>query len=254
MEKNFPVTNRVLAVWGNPSCGKTVVSVKLAQHLAQKKKNVILVLTDMTAPPLPIIISPTLLECEKSLGGILSAAQITENLIYENSVTIKKRDHIVILGMLKGENTFSYPSYTKEQAMEFIKQLKCLDCHVVIDCTSNIATDTLSAIAIQSADKVLRLISCDLKAISYYSSQLPLILDQRFQAEKQIKVASNVKSLQAEEHVAAVFKGVSFSLPYTSEIERQYLDGDLFKDMTTREGRKYNKVIKSIVQEVFGIE
>ena len=42
----------VLAVWGSPSSGKTTVSVKLADYLARKKKNVLLIFTDMTAPPL----------------------------------------------------------------------------------------------------------------------------------------------------------------------------------------------------------
>lgn len=34
----------VLAVWGSPSSGKTTVSVKLADYLARKKKNVLLIL------------------------------------------------------------------------------------------------------------------------------------------------------------------------------------------------------------------
>ena len=42
----------VLAVWGSPSSGKTTVSVKLADYLARKKKNVLLIFADMTAPAL----------------------------------------------------------------------------------------------------------------------------------------------------------------------------------------------------------
>ena len=45
----------VLAVWGSPSSGKTTVSVKLADYLARKKKNVLLIFADMTTPPLPCI-------------------------------------------------------------------------------------------------------------------------------------------------------------------------------------------------------
>lgn len=45
----------VLAVWGSPSSGKTVVSVKLADYLARKRKNVLLIFADMTAPPLPYL-------------------------------------------------------------------------------------------------------------------------------------------------------------------------------------------------------
>ena len=40
----------ILAVWGSPGSGKTVTAVKLAKHLADRKKNVVLLLCDMTAP------------------------------------------------------------------------------------------------------------------------------------------------------------------------------------------------------------
>ena len=59
----------VLAVWGSPSSGKTTVSVKLADYLARKKKNVLLIFADMTAPPLPCICAAGDLEGEKSLGS-----------------------------------------------------------------------------------------------------------------------------------------------------------------------------------------
>ena len=53
----------VLAVWGSPGSGKTTTAVKLAKYLADRKKNVILVLCDMTAPMLPCICLPSDLDC-----------------------------------------------------------------------------------------------------------------------------------------------------------------------------------------------
>ena len=38
-EEEMPEEGGVLAVWGSPSSGKTVVSVKLAEHLAKKKSH-----------------------------------------------------------------------------------------------------------------------------------------------------------------------------------------------------------------------
>ena len=46
---------QMLAVWGSPGAGKTVTAVKLAAELAKRKKNVVLVFTDLTAPPLPAV-------------------------------------------------------------------------------------------------------------------------------------------------------------------------------------------------------
>lgn len=46
--------NQVLAVWGSPGSGKSTVAVKLAKYLAGKKRNVILLTCDMTAPMPPV--------------------------------------------------------------------------------------------------------------------------------------------------------------------------------------------------------
>ena len=46
---------QMLAVWGSPGGGKTVTAVKLALELSKRKKNVVLVFTDVTAPTLPAV-------------------------------------------------------------------------------------------------------------------------------------------------------------------------------------------------------
>lgn len=84
----------MLAVWGSPGSGKTVTAVKIAKMLSAKKKNAILLLCDMTAPMLPCICSPDELECERSLGNILAAARIGENLIKHNLVTLKRSNYL----------------------------------------------------------------------------------------------------------------------------------------------------------------
>ena len=75
--------------------------------------------------------------------------------------------------------------------------------YVIIDCGSYIANDILSAIALMESDAVLRLVNCDLKSISYLSSQLPLLRDNKWDADKQYKIASNIKPNEASEHVEA---------------------------------------------------
>lgn len=113
-EEEMPEEGGVLAVWGSPSSGKTVVSVKLAEHLAKKKRNVILILADMVTPPLPYLCAPSDIEQERSLGSILAASHVTENLIKKNCMFYRKNDYLSMVGMLKGENVFTYPPYEKE--------------------------------------------------------------------------------------------------------------------------------------------
>ena len=77
----------VVAVWGSPGSGKTTMAVKIAKYLADKKRNVVLLLCDMTAPMLPCICPASELECERSLGSVLAAAHVTENLVKNNLIT-----------------------------------------------------------------------------------------------------------------------------------------------------------------------
>ena len=145
----------VLAVWGSPGSGKTTVAVRLAKYLADKRRNVILLLCDMTAPMLPCICPAADLECERSLGSVLAAAHVSENLVKNNLVTHKRLGYLTILGMLKGENEYTYPPYNEVQARELIDCLREIAPYVVIDCGSYIANDILSAVALMEADSVL---------------------------------------------------------------------------------------------------
>ena len=128
----------VLAVWGSPGSGKTTVAVRLAKYLADKRRNVILLLCDMTAPMLPCICPAADLECERSLGSVLAAAHVSENLVKNNLVTHKRLGYLTMLGMLKGENEYTYPPYNEVQARE------------LIDCLREIAPYVSSALTVMS--------------------------------------------------------------------------------------------------------
>ena len=241
----------VLAVWGSPGSGKTTVATKIAKHLADKKKNVALLLCDMTAPMLPCICSTSAIECERSLGSILAAAHVSETLVKHNCVTHKRLSYLTMLGMLQGENEYTYPPYSETQARELIDCLREIAPYVVVDCGSYIANDILSAIALMESDAVLRLANCDLKSVSYLSSQLPLLRDNKWDADKQYKTASNLKPDQAAEHIGKVLGSVAFQLPHSAELEAQYLAGDLLEDMNMKDSRTFRKEIEKICTEVF---
>lgn len=127
---------QVLAVWGSPSSGKTTVSVKLAKYLADMRKDVLLLICDSTTPMLPCICPPSNLESERSLGSILAATHVTDTLIRQNCVLHKKFRHLSLIGMLKGENEYSYPDYSEQQAAELIEHLRNIAPYVIIDCGS----------------------------------------------------------------------------------------------------------------------
>lgn len=242
----------VLAVWGSPGSGKTVVAVKLAKYLAEKKRNVVLLLADMTAPMLPCICPSGELESEHSLGSILAATHVTQTLVKNNCITHRRLGHLLLIGMKKGENEYTYPPYTETQAGELIDCLREIAPYVIIDCSSMIANDILSALSLMESDAVLRLANADLKSISYLSSQLPLLRDNKWDADKQYKVASNVKPQQAGEQISQALGSVAFTLPHSAELESQYLAGNLFSDLSLKDSRPFRKELERISKEVFG--
>ena len=251
-EEFMPARGGVLAVWGSPGAGKTVTALKIAKHLAEKKKRTALLLCDMTAPMLPCICPPSDLENERSLGSILAATTVTESLVKLNCVIHKKFEYLTIIGMLKGENEYTYPPYSAKQAKELLESLQKITPYVVIDCGSYIANDILSAVSLMETDAVLRLVNCNLKSVNYLSSQLPLLKDNKWDADKQYKVAANVKRQEASEHVGQALGSVSFKFPHSSELENQYLAGDLFKDLSMNDSKVFRKEIEKICLEVFG--
>ena len=224
----------ILAVWGSPGCGKTVTAVKIAKHLAAQKKNTVLLLCDMTAPMMPCICPPSELEVDKSLGSIFAAQHISVNLIKHNLTTLKRLPHLTMLGLRKKENEYTYAPCTK-----------------VIDCSSYIANDILSAVALMEADSVLQLASCDLKSVGYLSSQLPLLGELKWDKDKQYRVASNIKPFQAADRIGQVLGSVVFRLPYSQELEEQYLAGELLADLSMKDSRAFRKEIDRICEEVF---
>ena len=88
---------QMLAVWGSPGAGKTVTAVKLAAELAKRKKNVVLVFTDLTAPPLPAVAAEGKLP-EASVGELLSAPGMTQEQVLKTCVPCEKHPYISFLG------------------------------------------------------------------------------------------------------------------------------------------------------------
>ena len=125
---------QMLAVWGSPGAGKTVTAVKLAAELAKRKNNVVLVFTDLTAPPLPAVAAEGKLP-EVSVGELLSAPGMTQEQVLKTCVPCEKHPYISFLGYKAGENVFTYAEYSKEKAVDMLVLLRHIADYVIVDCT-----------------------------------------------------------------------------------------------------------------------
>jgi MinD-like ATPase involved in chromosome partitioning or flagellar assembly len=250
-QKNiFPVTNKVLAVWGSPNSGKTVTALKLANELSKQKKNVVIVLCDLISPALPTLLKTKTQNI--SLGAVLSAPALSQELVLQNCIAHEKNPYISLLGYKAGENAYSYADYTKERAVDMLVLLRHIADYVIVDCSSNITDNILSTAALEVADEVLRLCSCDLKSLSYFISHLQLIADPKFKPDKHIKVLSNLKAFEDSGEYSNYYGGAKYQLPYVREIENQSAHMRLFDSLTGKVEKEYESVIAAIVKEVFG--
>ena len=241
---------QILAVWGSPSSGKTLASAKLASMLSKRKKDVVLLFCDPFIPVMPVIL-PCLETAGKSLGSVLSAVEVTQEKIYSNCLTLKKNSYLTLLGYQKGESVFTYPSYTKSNAVDLLIQLRHIADYVIVDCTSHISVDVLSTTALETSDAVLRLGSCDLKGVSYFSSQLPYLSERRFNPDRHIKILSNFKNNQPKNEIKECYGGTEYELPYVPEMEEQYHADEILEGLKSKDGRAYEDILKAITKGVF---
>lgn len=244
--------NQILAVWGSPSSGKTVTTIKLAMELAQKKKNVVIVMSDALSPSISTIL-PYNKATDKSLGNLLSQPSISQESILQNCITITKNPYISLIGYRKGDNIYTYPSYSKERAVDLLVLLRHVADYVIVDCSSMLAVDAFSAISLEVADAVLRLGACDLKSLAYFCSYLPLLEDKKYNPSRHKKVLSNVKPHQDGGEYYNAYGGTEFTLPYVESIEKQYLSATLLEELPGKDSKKYQSELKGIIKGVFDL-
>lgn len=232
---------KVISVWGSPGSGKTTFSVKFANEIA-KEKSVIVVFSDTLCPVIPTILDNA--DNKKSLGKILSSAQVTKDVILKNCIPVNK--NLGVIGYAEYENIFTYPQFTREKVVDLIDCLKDLADYIIIDLSSNFTTDLLSTTGLEISDKVIRMTSSRLKDICYFNSHLPLLSDIKFKTNKHIKVISNFKSYDAIDELKEVYK-IQATFDYSEEIREQGLCNELFSSLSSKEENKLKSNLSQII-------
>lgn len=233
---------KTIAIWGSPHSGKTVFSIKLAKKLAEEKKDVILVFSDLICPSLNTVLPNEKIK-EKSLGNVLSAPILSEEIILKNLVNGRNK-FINILGYKQRENISTYAQYNTERVLELFKMLENMSYYIIVDCTSYFFTDLLTSTTLEYANTIFRLVEPSLKAISYFDSNLQLLMLQKFKINEHINVLSNFKEDESVSEVKEIYR-IKYELPYLEEIREQTLSGDLFQELSKKKSI-YNRTISEL--------
>lgn len=121
---------------------------------------------------------------------------------------------------------------------------------VIVDCTSYLSADLLSVIALELADHVVRIHSCDLKSLMFFASYMPLLTDHRFRRSSVVSVLSKVKPEQDSSEYTQIFDGIDITLPYLLQIEQQVAAAQLLEDCSGKEAVAYLQGIHSLIDHL----
>lgn len=241
--------SKIIAVMGSQGSGKTTAALKLAFTLSAVKKNVIVVFCDPFTPVIPAVL-PAHIPHDTSLGSLLTAPVLAQTTILNACVPTEKSDYISLLGYCAGESLMHYPQITREKAVEFFVLLRYLADYIIVDCTSTFEADPASIVAIELADRVLKLGTANLKGVSYYLTHNPMLSDSRFRKDTHSTVIGNLKTGQDWEATAQQLGGADFVLPYAPELEQQFDELALLVPLTQPESAGYTAAI----QQILGIQ
>lgn len=244
---------KILTIIGSPGSGKTTTAVKLARTLAARRKNVIVVLCDPFTPSIPALL-PAGIAHNISLGYLLTAPSVTQTDILNACVPMPSSEYISLLGYRVSESLMNYPKVTRDKALELFISLRYLADYIIIDSSTIFEADPASFVAIEIADKVLKMGTANLKGISWFQTHTPMLADSRYRKERHLMAIGNLKVGQDWEAVTGQYGGIDYILPYIAELEQQDNEMSLFEPMFAPESSLYQAEINHILLDVFDFQ
>lgn len=235
---------KIIAVWGNPGCGKSVFCCNLAKVLTANKQKAIIINADSTTPMLPIWQPERMLETDASIGNVLSSLEINTAIVAEHVTVIKSYPFIGLMAYAAGETPFSYPEPKYERIRLLITEAAKLVDYIILDCSSNMLT-FFTATAIEAADLVVRILTPDLRGINYLRAHRPLLTDAKFHYDSHLTFAGLARPFHAIDEFSHLVNGLDGMLPYSKEIERCSTQGEMFKTLAYCNNR-YIQALKKV--------
>lgn len=240
--------SKIIAVWGSSGSGKSMFCCILAKALTKDKQKAIIINADLSTPMLPVWLSDQIVEPGASVGHVLSSAEIDTTLVASKVTVLKSYPFIGLMGFAAGENPLSYPEIKYDVVLSLVAAAAKLVDYVILDCSSNM-TNVFTPAAIDSANIVVRILTPDLKGISYLKAHEPLLTDVRFKYNEHITFAGIARPFHAIDEMGHLIGGFDGLLPYSKEMDRCATEGGMFGAISYC-NPKYTASLKKVLEAV----
>lgn len=232
---------KIITVWGNPGCGKSMFCCILAKVLTAGKKKAIIINADSGTPMLPVWMPDRMLDTSSSIGNVLSGLEINMALVAERVVILKEYPFIGVMGFAAGETPFSYPELKYDKIRSLISEAAKLVDYILLDCSSNML-HFFTVAAIETADVAVRILTPDLRGLNYLKSHKPLLTDIKFHYDDHLTLAGLARPFHALDEMSHLVGGFDGLLPYAKEIERCGTGGRMFRALAYCNQRYVNSL------------
>ena len=233
--------SKIITVWGNPGCGKSMFCCCLAKVLTAGKEKALIINADSSTPMLPVWMPERILETSASIGNVLTGLEINTALVAERVTILKEYPFIGVMGYAAGENPFSYPELKYDKIKFFIGEAAKLVDYILLDCSSNML-NFFTPTAIEAADVIVRIITPDLRGLNYLRAHRPLLTDDKFHYGSHLTFAGLARPFHAIDEMDHLIGGFDGLLPYAKEIERCGTGGQMFKALAYCNQRYINSL------------
>lgn len=237
---------KIIAIWGSSGSGKSTLASILAKRLTRSKQKAIIISPDTSTPMLPVFLPGETISSTMSLGNVLSSISIDAALVASKVSLLKSYPFIGVMGYTSGENPLSYPEIDYDKVKTLITVSSQLVDYVILDCVSSLVTFFTPA-AIEMADLVVRVLTPDLKGLSYFNAHQSLLADPRFRLADHLSFAGMARPFHAMDEISHLTGGFTGYLPYNKEIERCGTGGEWFR-AGQYAGKKYMTAVERIAE------
>ncbi len=244
---------KMIAVWGTPNSGKTAFSMKLAEALYASEKHrklmIMVVLTDVVTPSIPVIFPNYRSDDVYSIGGLLAKTTLTADDVFSYTTFLRGRENLGVLGYKDSENSHSHPDYTQAKAETMFNILRASTDYVIVDCMCDPDGSVLTETALLGADQTIWLATPDLKAMSYTLSHKNIFTSRGLMRPTQV-ACINVPVQEFAMPIAdakAHLGKIQYTIPFSLALAEQSVEGSMGEEL---HDRKYMQSVRMIMEKV----